>query len=69
MAVGVKGQFNIPPGSPPYSKKMKQLEDLERFFHAGKANKREKVSAEVAKLAMSTRKCPGTKLRYYLWSI
>ena len=66
MLVGVNGKFNTPPVPPPYRKTMKQLEDLERFFQAGKANKKDKVLAEAANLAMSTSKCPGTGQRYYL---
>ena len=66
MLVGVNGRFNTPPVLPPYRKTMTQLEDLERFFQAGKANKKDKVLAEAANMAMSTRKCPGTRHRYYL---
>ena len=40
MAVVVKGQFNMPPGSPPYSKKMKQLEDPRGFSMQGGKQKR-----------------------------
>ena len=65
VAVSVKGQFNTPPVPPSYRKTMKQLEGLERFFQAGKANKRDKVSAEAENLAMSTRKGPETGRRYY----
>ena len=56
LLVGVNGKFNTPPVPPPYRKTMKQLEDLERFFQAGKANKKDKVLAEAANLAMSTSK-------------
>ena len=69
VAVCVKGQFNTPPEPPMYCKTMKQLEDLERFFQAGKANKRGKVLAEAANLAMSTRNCPGTGRHYYSRSV
>ena len=65
VAVGVKGQFNTPSAPPPYCKTMKQLEDLERFFQAGKAKKRDKVLSEEANLSMYMRKCPGTGCRYY----
>ena len=63
VAVGVKGQFNTLPAPPQYQKTMKRLENLERFFQAGKENKRDKVSAEAANLTMSTHKCPGTRRR------